>query len=78
MKVLITPTKIKVNGAQTITLPGVDEWLDLYNGRIFREGTVVAIEDMTTGTIWTTDFAYASAAAILAAAPNSGGYHALT
>jgi hypothetical protein len=77
MKAQITPTKIRLNGTQIIT-PSGDEFVDLLNCRMCKEGTVLAIQDLTTGTVWTTDFTFSGVAAVLAAAPGTGGFFVLT
>jgi hypothetical protein len=78
MRAQITPTKIKRNGSQPITASGSDVYVDLVNCELFKQGTVLAVLDLTTGTEYTTDFAWTSVAAILAAAPGSGSFFVLT
>jgi hypothetical protein len=80
MRVYITATKIQRDGAQTFTLTGSagDRHLELADCELFAEGTVLAVLDLRSGTKYTTDFAYASVAAVLTAAAGSGGFFVLT
>lgn len=78
MKAQITPTSIKRDGENTISYSNGDIWIDLISCEIFKQGTVLAIRDSETKTIYVTDLAYTSVAAILAAAPGTGGFFVLT
>jgi len=78
MKAQITPTKIVDSKQRSVTYSGGDIYVDLVNCQLYKEGTVLAILDLNTKTKYVTDFAYASVAAVLAAAPGTGGFFALT
>jgi hypothetical protein len=79
MRVLVTTTKILKPGGTAGRDQAGDRHiegseLDLYSG----EGALLAILDRRSGTIYQTDFAYAGVAAVLAAAPVTGGHFLLT
>lgn len=77
MKAQITCTKIVRNGDQVISVSG-DRYIDLANAELYAKGTVLAILDLSSGTEYVTDFAFASVAAVLAAAPGTGSFFVLT
>ena len=77
MKVYVTLTSVK-KGDTTVSFTG-DQHLEITRFRAYSgPSALLAIQDMTDGTIYQTDFAYASAVTALAAAPNSGGFTVLT
>jgi len=78
MKAQITPTKIVDSKQRSVTYSGGDIYVDLVNCQLYKEGTVLAILDLNTKTKYVTDFAYASVAAVLAAAPGTGSFFVLT
>lgn len=78
MKIQITPTKIVDSKNRSVTYSGGDVYLDLASCQLFKEGTVLAVLDLSSKTKYTTDFAFASVAAVLAAAAGTGGFHVLT
>lgn len=77
MKAYVTLTDVQNPTNPTLAGTG-DRYLDLYDCELFAKGTVLAIKDNLTGVLYTTDFAWSSVAAVLAAAPGSGGFFVLT
>ena len=78
MKAQITPTKIVDSKERSVSFSGGDIYIDLPSCQLYKEGTVLAILDLESKTKYVADFAFASVAAVLAAAPGTGGYFALT
>lgn len=78
MKAQITPTKIIDSNQRSVTYSGGDVYVDLLNCQMYKEGTVLAIYDLSSKTKYVTDFDYTGVAAVLAAAPGTGGFFVLT
>jgi hypothetical protein len=78
MKAQITPTKITDSKNRVVSYSGSDIYLDLVNCQMHKAGTVLEIIDLDSKTKYTTDFAWSSVAAVLAAAPGTGGFFVLT
>jgi hypothetical protein len=78
MKAQITPTKIIDGNQRSVSYSGGDVYVDLVNCQMYKQGTVLAIRDLNSGTTYVTDFAYTSVAAVLAAAAGTGGFFVLT
>jgi hypothetical protein len=77
MKLYFTTTKIKYGNGKTVT-SAADHHVDFADVDLYAEGTVLAVRDCRTSTIYTTDFTYSGVAAVLAAATNTGGFFVLT
>ena len=78
MKAKITPTKIIDSKERSVSFSGGDIYIDLANCQLYKEGTVLAILDLTSKTKYVTDFTYSGVDAILAAAAGTGGFFSLT
>lgn len=76
MKITITPTQITRGGAQKLTVSG-DRHLEI-NGELYAQGTLLAVRNTDNGDIYLTDFTFSGVAAVLAAAPGTGGFFILT
>jgi hypothetical protein len=76
MNVHVTVTSIKQK--DTTTTVARDMYLVGQELELFAQGTVLAICNPMSKTTYITDFAWSSVAAVLAAAPGTGGFFALT
>jgi hypothetical protein len=79
MRVLVTVTKIVKPGTTVGRATTGDRHIEGSELELFSgEGALLAIQNNITGAIYQTDFAYAGVAAVLAAAPTTGGHFLLT
>lgn len=78
MRVLVTLTSVKEDRKSQKKAVAADAYIE-GSELIFRaNGTVLEIYNPMSGAIYLTDFAWASVAAVLAAAPVTGGHFLLT
>ncbi len=77
MRVRVTLTQIKRQGAQTQTVSG-DWFIEGADLELYAKDTVLAIRNPNTKTEYVTDFAFSGVNAVLAAAPTTGGHFLLT
>ncbi len=76
MNVQITTTSITQK--DTTTTAARDMYLVGQELELFARGTVLAVYNPMSKTTYITDFAWSSVAAVLAAAPGTGGFFVLT
>lgn len=79
MTVKVTLTKIIRKDTSAGKNTTGDQFLSFQNMRFFSgQSSNLAIEDVSTGDIYQTDFAYSGVAAVLEAAATTGGTFTLT
>lgn len=78
MRVLVTLTAVKEKRDSMTKTVAHDAYIEGQELIFQPDGTVLQIYNPMSGAIYTTDFAWASVAAVLAAAPVTGGHFLLT